>query len=768
MDSKVTFEISHVQNLLPGPTGAAVGGTQGTDAPPGSVEGIRADFDPALAKVDRSDCLIAAASGAVSAAIDILWVGEFSLANAQEWGNARADELVMAAARLTGYEGDDLQKAIKHLEEAFPLAADRLAAKFGGGRQHHLRDFAHHPTPAGLFFSILSQFTGKGYGTDTVGAFVVFDLPEGAPIGADFVAKVFNGTVIWAFHLISDLDGSNSNPGAGTGIPGPLLSLLKMASALPLFRNITVRYKDDEIGLSQFASKLFNGTAFPHEGYKDLLRFDLRTEMGVAHELARQAVPVVVNECVVRAVYSIKRLVLAARTSGAKSLADLARIDPACYLPTNSRALTRMLTVAHGTFMAIDAAQAAVRVATEAKRGGAAVAVKFLLNVNVVGVGRFVLACRADAKFIADDIAGLYRSYFAEHCGQVINLAGLRGLERLTLDPPKARLLDSLKYHKALWDVSATKDEAKRARKLGWCVRWAKQTAKAFAAGDAAYVVEDEAEAYGMLGHEITSSADMSWLRVLALELSVFEPYAPLDAEDDVKGLKYKGSYEEKVFCERQGEITREEMGELTKAYRSAGSRIEGKAIKAAAGVAAVAAVGIVTGGTALAFAPQIAIALMGGGFGFSGAALASASLAAIGGGSLAAGGFGMAGGTVIIAGGGALLGVVGGGAVSATTTAILTSDGFALNECSKLLAICKVELAGRQGDLDTVREIHDDLAASTQRLKDQLASPEGLPGTYEDDKAKKRAEKRTRTCVARLEKTCAELQKIYAKPDTA
>ena len=43
--------------------------------------------------------------------------------------------------------------------------------------QHHLRDFSHHPSLVGLACSILSQFTGKGYGTDTAGRFVAFDLP---------------------------------------------------------------------------------------------------------------------------------------------------------------------------------------------------------------------------------------------------------------------------------------------------------------------------------------------------------------------------------------------------------------------------------------------------------------------------------------------------------------------------------------------------------------------------------------------------------------
>lgn len=72
----------------------------------------------------------------------------------------------------------------------------------------------------------------------------------------------------------------------------------------------------------------------------------------------------------------------------------------------------------------------------------------------------------------------------------------------------------------------------------------------------------------------------------------------------------------------------------------------------------------VVTGGTALAFAPAIGAAASAAGLGvaattLSGAAASSAGLAALGGGSLAAGGLGMAGGTAVVAGVGAATGAV-------------------------------------------------------------------------------------------------------------
>lgn len=131
------------------------------------------------------------------------------------------------------------------------------------------------------------------------------------------------------------------------------------------------------------------------------------------------------------------------KASEVSGLADFSKIGPKLYISANSRALTRMLTVSHGTFMAIDAAQTTVRAAHEDKCGKAAVAVRLLFNVNVVGVGRFAVACKADAKYIADDITELCRSYVAERCGQAVDPAGLKGLDRLALDSAKVRLLKS-------------------------------------------------------------------------------------------------------------------------------------------------------------------------------------------------------------------------------------------------------------------------------------------------------------------------------------
>lgn len=208
-------------------------------------EEVLFEFDHQAEKATRLDYELAAVSGILTGALNVLWQKDFDLEGAKGWGDEKVGRFVLRVAKSAGMEkkGATLEDAIRFLEKEFPLAADKLTAEFGGGLQHHLRDFSHHPSLVGLACSILSQFTGKGYGTDTTGQLVAFDLPAVAfdpacpLVGRNVPEKIALGTLFWAMHLVSDMAGSNSNPGKGTGIPGVMLSLLKELSPLPIFQD---------------------------------------------------------------------------------------------------------------------------------------------------------------------------------------------------------------------------------------------------------------------------------------------------------------------------------------------------------------------------------------------------------------------------------------------------------------------------------------------------------------------------------------------------
>lgn len=366
------------------------------------VNELNADIDKLTNHADGLDYTVAVVSGIIAGLIDSFWVGEFSLDRANDWGNEKTNNFVIKIAQKQGYQGDDLAGAIQFLEEKFPIVADKSTNDFGGGLQHHLRDFSHHPTPIGLMFSLLTQFTNKVYGTDVAGIFKVVDVKKAdlILIGKNIPEKITFGVVNWFFHIVSDIAGSSSSViegKLGTGLPGPIVSLLKELSALPIFKNMNKNgYKE----FSVWISKLFNGTLL---GKKDengkiieAVKFDFRTEIGIAHELGRQAVPVVVNECIVRGFYFIRRLCLEIKNNEIKSFSDLKNINWKNTLPFKNRTIVRMLTIATGTFTAVDMADAGIRAVIKSGGFNAATLGNFVLNVNFVGVGRFAIAVATD------------------------------------------------------------------------------------------------------------------------------------------------------------------------------------------------------------------------------------------------------------------------------------------------------------------------------------------------------------------------------------
>ena len=234
--------------------------------------------------LDKWDVLVSLSSGALTAAMDVFWVQELSFLNAHNWGVEKTDSFVLEVAQKRGYKGKDLAGAIAHLEKDSPIPADKLTNDFGGGLHHHLRDFSHHPTIVGLFFSILTQFTGKGYGTDKSGNFMVVPIKGWERKG--FLENVFTGTVGWGLHMISDMAGSSSSAAMGkegTGLPGPILSFLKELSSIPGIRSIAGSEKEGRYDFSLNCQKLFNGTLLGRHDEKgniikeEVIKFDTPT-----------------------------------------------------------------------------------------------------------------------------------------------------------------------------------------------------------------------------------------------------------------------------------------------------------------------------------------------------------------------------------------------------------------------------------------------------------------------------------------------------------
>ena len=672
---------------------------------------------------DKLDYIVAVSSGVLSGLIDTFFVGELSLNRASEWGEKQVNQIVMKVARSEGYEGDSLRDAIKSLEKNHPFAADGNTNDFGGGLQHHLRDFSHHFSIGGLFFSIFTQFTGLVVGTDKLGALRVVPVPEShqACIGKNFQEKIAYGTIGWFFHMVSDMAGSSGSIMGGTGIPRPLISFMKELSALPFFKDSS----SGDMGFRLWVSKLFNGTFLADHDEKNHIlkdtvrKFDLRTEIGLLGEIGRQAVPVLINQCVVRGFYFCRRVFREIHDLDIRKLADLDQIAPEAVLPWGTPAMRRMVTVSSGVFTGIDMADAAVRALLNKDP------VRFFLRINYVGVATFVVSCVVDVRATLKDKA-LEEGESPEEAYE----RGLSQLGCLKLDFSQARILHSLEHAIVAYDIAKEKKPKRAARKQAWLEEWSTKITKTIGlvwATDAGYYLDDDA-IFQAIEEQRTSHANDSWLWLIAMEAARFTAYAPLRGENDkdYKGLKLSTDYIHDVFCARQSIVPKKELCKLDKAIDRNMASLDGgvkKRVLGAAGTAVAAAgIGVLAFSGAGTIAAVIAPLLGAPTSALSGAALTSASLAFLGGGALAAGGAGMAGGTAIIAGGGALLGAVGGTSVSAIASTVLASDSsYVLAECAKLVTFCEKVLVGQYNDVDSVLEIHRALSKRIVELEVEI-----------------------------------------------
>ena len=713
------------------------------------------EFDPNASPAQARDYVVAAASGTLMGALSVLWQQDLNLADARRLGAEKIEKIVIGAAQRVGLNKDNpsIADAIRFLEKSFPFVGDKLTAAFGGGLQHHLRDFSHHPSPVGLVCSILMQFTGKGFGTATDGSFLIVDLPaealkDGMLFGRNSEEKFLYGTLNWMLHLISDMAGSSATPGLGTGIPGPLLSFLKEASALPFFRDMSIAHEDKIATFSQWVSKAFNGTLLKDEDGNPL-RFDLRTEVGLAGQILTQVPAVLANECIVRGFYTITRFVDELKRCDVSSVKDLTRINPSRFLPLNSRALTRMLTVASGSFVVVNSGIAAVRAVVEGTASGGVGAVPlFFMRLNYAGIGRFAFALRADSSYIYEDVEAWWEQYQKSKKRAEVAVYAPLGQD-------VQRVLDSLLMVWLEDDCQRENKEDKRARKeiqIGARKRRQEITADV---GQGSYFLES-AEAYRELRGTCSGEGGELVRLAIAQNLLGYQPYA---AE---RGLSLSQTWLTDVFVAEQDVIDAALLKRLKGAQQSYDRWLSGTYTKwALRGAVAVAAT-VATGGVAAVAAPVIATVLAGEAVvGLSGAALTSASLAWVGGGSLAAGGLGMAGGTAIITGGGAVIGLTT-AASGATLVGVLSKDYAeqVKQGCAEWLAQCSVLL--EESPAQALRVIEELKARLERAIDADKRTIKALKGTKEKDQ--KKLGQSLEKGVSHLSYTVAELGRLEKK----
>lgn len=330
---------------------------------------------------DKLDYILAASSGALCGVIDIFLVGKPGESPLDEITDKWFANRTMDFAKLCHpkhKDFDSLESALRFLEKEFKVPYDQTGLGDAGkvvydlnAKNHHFKSLAHNPSLLGLFFSIIDQFTNSSHFVSDGQLISLEKADEKWELrGNNISSKLFCGFTNWIGHLISDVSGSQSSARVGKrgmGIPSPLWTWTNDIIAIKAKLNLHVTETDK--AMNQLALDIFK------EGY------DARFQ-------TTQAIPVFINEMLVRLIYSVRRLF--------KYFSDTRKEERSVSLmwqrcePFSNPTVKRMLTIAHGTFCLVDIGDAVG--GSFVVGGGTFNAVEFVLRLNVVGVGRFAIS----------------------------------------------------------------------------------------------------------------------------------------------------------------------------------------------------------------------------------------------------------------------------------------------------------------------------------------------------------------------------------------
>lgn len=344
-----------------------------------SIQGLKS-------QADKVDYMLAAGSGALTGLIDIFMVGKPGESPVGEVTDQWFANRTKDFARITGWKGgkdEPLSSAIRHLGKKFHVPYDQTGVGDAGASvfelnptNHHFKSLAHNPNLLGLFYSILNQFQNTssfvsgGQLITLVKANDKFEL-----MGNNIPSKLFAGFANWIGHLISDVSGHENSVGRGMGIPSPFWTWINSLNVIKRKMGLPVSTFDRS--MNELAVQLFN------QG------FDIRFQ-------AAQAIPVFINEILVRLLYSIRRMMQYFSTVE-ESESYSFKVMWESIQPFTHPTVKRMLTVAHGTFCLVDLSDATIRSYTKGAPG-VFEPVEFFLRLNIIGIGRFTISLYGEGK----------------------------------------------------------------------------------------------------------------------------------------------------------------------------------------------------------------------------------------------------------------------------------------------------------------------------------------------------------------------------------
>lgn len=678
---------------------------------------IDVEFSPAVKKVDRVDTLVAVTSGFMAFLLDQLLIRK----NIRE-KDIDEDTIIKVLPLVLRQYSDKNKDIDKEIDEYIANWEHKL--KDANKYKNLVFDFCEDLSFSGLLIKVIEYCFNLSIGLDEKSGLII--KKEKHDLKTDsIVEKAQMAIVDWFVEQAYAYKKSGKCKKEFVQIEKIVKDIKKVA------------FKDNKFDKEQLKEWFHNKV------------LNEKKKLNGLDDFVVQSIPVKANIIFVHSYAHIRNFIQQVNEHNVESLEGLNIID--FDKLNNDRVLARMDTISTSVFAALNAGIAGGK-AIKAKDGFLQKCCVFAVNINIPNVIRLVSVVSADADYIKEDIDQLV------HKSKVVEIKKhkdipLDSLERcFTMNKIETRILYSLELQMIEEDIQRTKENKEQQLKNEWKKKWIEVTEQSLQQNKV--FEKDPVKTYAAINTYASNQENLLWLYNIAVELSMFKPYFKLEEKDKKLKLSYT-KYVEEVFCKSQQYISYKEIQKIQKSYKDYYNYLENNTLKAIGVAGGAIAVAAATGGLALVFAPQIAVAIFGGAFPtLHGAALVSASLAAAGGGSLAAGGFGMAGGAVLIAGGGAVLGL----GTSGTALSLMMAPKFVQNDYAKLLAKCDCVLLKRLDMEDEVVALQQKLESDLAKYKLRLKVLEGLENPNEECKQNIKALKKSIIYTERANKQLVKL----------
>lgn len=339
--------------------------------------------------LDKWDYIAAISSGGLCASLDAIFVKDYKLEDAQAWKNELTALFLNQVRDNRTKTEKKIHKQINKLDKKIGKSEDIFSEQRVKKYESYIKYATDIPGVKSLAYIITNYFTDGELPE-------LEDVPTGDELEAYLQERLFRCVVIWGLSSLKSY--SISKKDDTKSVPAQMRGILENLYSMPAIKELMD--SADSRMLSEMTNWFFEKKNLFLEGKEQLKSYFKKLSNAFDTKTVNPEFPIVLNDAIVCAFYSIRRFIIELSNHEIKTVKDLGKLELRNFLPMNNATLLRMRTVASGTFTLGDVSAAAIKSAVKNKGFNENTVTDILTQVNFTGV--FVLG-RNIEKMVAEN-----------------------------------------------------------------------------------------------------------------------------------------------------------------------------------------------------------------------------------------------------------------------------------------------------------------------------------------------------------------------------